>query len=119
MSKVTTVFVRLGAAVVGGILAFAVWLVVLLSRMPRPPVPPSYSATLSAAVVVAAGFSIGMRLGERGTSCPRSRWLLMFPWCVAGCAGGASLMFPFGGMLAGFGLVGFGAAAVLAWELRR
>jgi hypothetical protein len=119
MSKLTTALVRLGAAVLGGTLAFAVWLVLLLSRMPRPPVPPSYAATMSAAVVVAAGFSIGMRLGERTTGCPRSRLWLMFSWCLAGCAAGASLMFPFGGMMAGFGLVGLGTATVLAWELRR
>ena len=118
MSKVTTALVRLGASILGGTLAFAVWLVVLLCRMPSPPVPPSYAATISAAAVVAVGFSIGMHLGERATRCPRSR-LLLLPWCFAGCAAGASLMFPFGGMLAGFGLVGLGAAFVFAWELRR
>ena len=119
MSKVTTALVRLGGSVIGGALAFAAWLVVLLSRMPRPPVPPSYTATLTAAVVTAAGFTIGMLLGERTTRCRQSRFLGMFPWCLAGCVGGASLLFPFGGMLAGFGLVGLGAIAALAWELRR
>jgi hypothetical protein len=119
MSKVTAAFVRLGGAGIGGTLAFAAWLVVVLSRMPRPPVPPSYAATLTAAVVTAAGYSLGMLLGERITGFRRSSFWGVYPWCLAGCAGGASLMFPFGGMMAGFGLLGLGAGAVLAWEFRR
>jgi hypothetical protein len=119
MSRVTAVLVRVGGSVIGGTVAFAAWLVVLLFRMPQPPVPPSYAVTLTAAVVTAAGFSIGMLLGERITTCRQSRFRGMYPWCLAGCAGGASLLFPFGGMMAGFGLLGLGATAALAWELRR
>jgi hypothetical protein len=119
MSNAIAALVRLGASIIGGTLAFAVWLIVLLSRMPRPPVPPSYLVTLTAALVTAAGFGIGMLLGERITGCRRSTLRSLYPWCLAGCAGGASLMFPFGGMMAGFGLLGLGATAILAWEMRR
>lgn len=119
MSKLTTALVRVGTAALGGVLAFAVWLVAILSTMPRPPVPPSYVKTLSAALVVAAGLSLGMRLGEWATGCRGSQVPSMFLWCLLGCAAGASILFPFGGMCAGFGLVGLGTAAILAWEWRR
>ncbi|MEW6229700.1 MAG: hypothetical protein AB1700_16690, partial [Bacillota bacterium] len=55
---------RIVGAWVGGVLAFAVWLAVVLIRMPRPPVPPSLAATLTAPVAVAAGFGLGMLAGE-------------------------------------------------------
>ncbi|HNU53171.1 MAG TPA: hypothetical protein PKJ98_19950 [Verrucomicrobiota bacterium] len=87
--------------------------------MPRPPVPPSYTATLTAAVVTAAGFSMGMLFGERITGCRRSSFWGVYLWCLVGCAGGASLLFPFGGMMAGFGLLGLGATAVIVLEFRR
>ncbi len=51
--------IRLLGSLLGGIIAFAVWLVAVLVRMPRPPVPPSFAVTLTAPVVTAAGFGLG------------------------------------------------------------
>lgn len=118
MSRTAAALTRLGGAFLGGIIAFAAWLVLLLSTMPRPPVPPSYPATLTAALVAAAGFSIGMHSAERITGCRRSRFIRMYCGCLAGTAAGATLMYPFGGMMAGFGLMALGAASMFVWEIR-
>ena len=110
---------RLLTALVGGVMAFAVWLIAVLIRMPRPPVPPSFAVTLTAPVVVAAGFGLGMLVGERLTRRRQGGFRGAFLWSLAGGTVGTLVMFPFGGMMAGFGLLGLGATAVLAWEMRR
>jgi hypothetical protein len=111
--------VRIVTSISGALLAFAGWLVLLLSSMPRPPVPPSCPVTLTGAAAVAVGFVVGMLVGERITRCRSSKpWSLLL-WCVMSCATGATLLFPFGGMLAGFGILGLGATAVVVWEARR
>jgi hypothetical protein len=109
---------RVLISVAGAILAFAAWLVGVLSCMPRPPKPPSYPVTLTGAAVVAAGFALGLVAGERITHGRQSALPALLPWCLAGCAGGATLFFPFGGMMAGFGILGLGTVAILAWEIR-
>ena len=108
--------IRLLGSLLGGIIAFAVWLVAVLVRMPRPPVPPSFAVTLTAPVVTAVGFGIGMLVVERLTQRRQSGFRGAFLWSLAGGTAGTLLMFPFGGMMAGFGLFGFGTAAMLIRE---
>ena len=95
---------RLLGSLLGGIIAFAVWLVAVLSRMPRPPVPPSFAVTLTAPVVTAAGFGLGMLFAERFTQRRQGGVRGAFLWSLAGGTIGTLVMFPLGGMMAGFGL---------------
>jgi len=111
------VLVRMLAALAGGVILFAVWLVAVLSGMPRPPVPPSFAVTLAGAFVTAAGFALGMLAGERLTKRRRAGFGGIVRWSLAGCLVGALTMFPFGGMLAGFGIFGLGTAALLMREV--
>ena len=108
--------VRVLGSLLGGIIMFAVWLIAVLARMPRPPVPPSFAVTLTAPVVTAAGFGMGMLVAERLTQRRPGGVRGAFLWSLAGGTVGTVAMFPFGGMLAGFGLFGFGTAALLIRE---
>ena len=108
---------RLLGSLLGGIIAFAVWLVAVLIRMPRPPVPPSLAVTLTAPVVTAAGFGLGMLVAERLTQRRRRGLREVFLWSWVGGTIGTLAMFPFGGMMAGFGLFGFGMATLLIREV--
>jgi hypothetical protein len=96
---------------------FAAWLIAVLARMPRPPVPPSLAVTLIAPVVTAAGFGLGMLVAERLTRRRHGGFRGAFLWSLAGGTVGTLAMFPFGGMMAGFGLFGLGAAALLIREV--
>ncbi len=58
---------RVSGSVSGGIIMFALWLSAVLIRMPRPPVPPSFALTLTAPVVTAVGFALGLLVVERLT----------------------------------------------------
>jgi len=111
------VIVRMLAALAGGVILFAVWLVAVLSGMPRPPVPPSFAVTLAAVFLTAAGFALGMLAGERLSRRRRAGVGEIFPWSLAGCLVGALTMFPFGGMMAGFGIFGLGTVALLVREV--
>jgi len=108
---------RLLGALLGGIIAFAVWLVAVLVRMPRPPVPPSFAVTLTAPVVTAAGFSLGMLIAERLTRRRQNGFRGAYLWSLVGGTIGTLAMFPFGGMMAGFGLFVLGTAALLIREV--
>ena len=109
--------IRLLGSLLGGIIAFAVWLAAVLARMPRPPVPPSFAVTLTAPVITAAGFGFGMLFVERLTQRRQSGFRGAFLWSVVGGTIGTVSMFPFGGMMAGFGLFGLGTAAMLIREV--
>ncbi|MEW5764071.1 MAG: hypothetical protein AB1824_03760 [Acidobacteriota bacterium] len=108
---------RIVGAWVGGVLAFAVWLAVVLIRMPRPPVPPSLAATLTAPVAVAAGFGLGMLAGERLTRRRQWGFLRACLWSWAGGTLGVLALYPLGGMMAGFGLLAFATAGLFVREL--
>jgi hypothetical protein len=108
---------RVLGSVLGGIIMFAVWLIAVLARMPRPPVPPSFAVTLTAPVVTAAGFGLGMLVAERLTQRRHGGFRGAYLWSWAGGTVGAVAMFPFGGMMAGFGLFGVGTAALLLREV--
>ncbi len=108
---------RLLGSLLGGIIVFAVWLVAVLVRMPRPPVPPSFAVTLTAPVVTAFGFGLGMLVVERFTQRRQSGFQEAFLWSLVGGTIGTLAMFPFGGMMAGFGLFGLGTAALLIREV--
>ena len=108
---------RLLGSLLGGLLAFALWLIAVLARMPRPPVPPSFAVTLTAPVVTAAGFGLGMLVAERLTHRRQDGFRGAFLWSLAGGTVGTVAMFPFGGMLAGLGLFGLGTAALLIREV--
>jgi hypothetical protein len=101
----------------GALIMFALWLTAVLARMPRPPVPPSFALTLTAAVVTPVGFALGMLVVERLTRRRRGTLRGTFLWTWAGCTIGTLMMFPFGGMMAGFGLLGLGTAALLIREV--
>jgi hypothetical protein len=97
-------------------MAFAIWLVAVLLRMPRPPVPPSLAVTLIAPVVTAIGFALGMRVAVRLRKDHQCGFLEAFVWALAGATIGTLAMFPFGGMMAGFGLFGLAIVALLIRE---
>jgi hypothetical protein len=61
--EVLSLLGRMLASAAGVFLAFAVWLVMVLLSMPHPPAPPSFTVTLTGAVFVAAGFSLGLVVG--------------------------------------------------------
>ena len=109
--------IRLLGSLLGGIIAFAVWLVAVLVRMPRPPVPPSFAVTLTAPVVTAVGFGMGMLVVERLTQRRQNGFRGAYLWSLVGGTIGTLAMFPFGGMMAGIGLFGFGTAAMLVREV--
>ena len=109
--------VRVLGSLLGGIIMFAVWLIAVLARMPRPPVPPSFAVTLTAPVVTAAGFGLGMLFAERLTQRRQGGVRGAFLWSLAGGTIGTLVMFPLGGMMAGFGLFGLGTAALLIREV--
>jgi hypothetical protein len=111
------VLFRLVGSLAGAVMMFALWLAAVLARMPRPPVPPSFAVTLTAPVVAAVGFALGMSVVERLTRQRRGGIRGTFLWTWAAGTIGAAVMFPLGGMMAGFGLFGFGAAALLAREV--
>jgi len=108
--------IRLSISLVGGLMAFAAWLVAVLLRMPRPPVPPSLAVTLIAPVVTAVGFGLGMLVAERCTKRQPIGFREPFLWSLAGGIIGTLALFPLGGMMAGFGLFGFGMAALIIRE---
>jgi hypothetical protein len=108
---------RLLGSLLGGIIAFAVWLVTVLVRMPRPPVPPSFAVTLTAPVVTAAGFGLGMLVAERLTQRRQSGFCGAYLWSLVGGPIGTVALFPLGGMMAGFGLFVLGTAALLIQEV--
>ena len=108
---------RVLGAVIGGIFMFALWLMAVLVRMPRPPVPPSFAVSLTAPVLTAVGFALGLRVVERLTRRPRSTFLGTYLYAWAGGTVGTVVMYPFGGMMAGFGLFGLGTAMMLLREL--
>lgn len=108
--------VRLLGALLGGIVMFAVWLIAVLSRMPRPPVPPSLAVSLTAPVVAALGFGLGMLAAERLGPHRHGGFRGAFLWSLAGGTAGTLAMSPFGGMLVGFGLFGFAMAALIIRE---
>ena len=116
-SAMLSACVRLLGSLLGGIIAFAVWLVAVLVRMPRPPVPPSFAVTLTAPVVAAAGFGLGMLVAERLTRRRQSGFRGAYLWSLVGGTIGTLAMFPFGGMMAGFGLFFLGTAALLIREV--
>ncbi len=111
------VLVRVLGSLTGGIIMFAVWLTAVLARMPRPPVPPSFAVTLTAPIVTAVGFALGMLVAERLTQRRQGGVRGAFLWPLAGCTVGTLVMFPLGGMLVGFGLFGLGTAALLIREV--
>ena len=110
-------FVRVLGSLLGGILMFAIWLVAVLARMPRPPAPPSFAVTLTAPVVTAVGFGLGMLVSERLTGRRHDGFRGAFLWALAGGTIGTAGMFPLGGMMAGFGLFGLGTTAVIIREV--
>jgi len=118
---VLTVLLRVVGALAGAILMFALWMMGVLIRMPKPPVPPSLALTLTAPVLTALGFALGIHVVERLTR-PRTGSVQgTLLWTLVGGELGALLMYPFGGMMAGFGIIGFGAAALVGhqWYRRR
>ena len=71
----------------------------------------------------AIGFALGRSLAERITTRRRGDGRAVFGWTLAGGLAGTVSMYPLGGMMAGFGLLGFATAALIAsrigpWSVR-
>jgi hypothetical protein len=113
------VFLRVLSSLIGAIIMFAFWLMTVLAGMPRPPVPPSFAVTLTAPVITAVGFSLGMLVADKLTRTRQGGVRGTFLWSFIGGTVGTLMMFPFGGMMAGFGMFGLATATVLIRELRR
>jgi hypothetical protein len=107
---------RVMGALTGAILAFALWIVAVLTQMPKPPVPPSFALTLTAPVATAVGFAAGAWAVEHLRPQLSGDVRATFLWTFGAGELGAVVMYPFGGMMAGFGIVGFGLAALIVRE---
>jgi hypothetical protein len=112
-----------GAAVrVAVSLAFAgifylVWMgAFLLTRTLESPILEALGWLL-APVVTAAGFTIGMLLGESGAGRRKSGFLRVFLWPLIGCVIGAVSVAWLGPMLIVFGMLAAGAASAALREL--
>jgi hypothetical protein len=110
---------RVASAVMGGVATFALWLIAVLIRMPRPPVPPSFVVTLTAPVAAAVGVALGLRVAERLARRKAASFWHTFGWAWASGTVGTAVMYPFGGMMAGFGLFGAVIAALFLREVLR
>ena len=72
---------------------------------------------LSAPVVTAAGFAVGIVISERLTRARKTRFFRILPWPLVGCAIGAGAVYWFGPMLIVFGMFAAGAASVIIREV--
>jgi hypothetical protein len=117
MHTISAVQIRVLGSLAGGVLAFALWLIAVLSRMPRPPVPPSLAVALTAPIVAAAGFALGLLVVERLTARREGTLRGTFLWTWAGGTVGTLVMQPFGGMMRGFGLFGVATAVLFVREV--
>ena len=72
---------------------------------------------LSAPVVAAAGFAVGIVISERLTRARKTRFFRILPWPLVGCAIGAGAVYWFGPMLIVFGMFAAGAASVIIREV--
>ncbi|MBM3333111.1 hypothetical protein FJY63_00455 [Candidatus Sumerlaeota bacterium] len=66
-----------------------------------------------APVVTAAGFTVGLVVGERLLGLTKGPFLRVFLWPLIGCAVGAAAVFWFGPMFIGFGMFLVGTASVV------
>ena len=72
---------------------------------------------LSAPVVTAAGFAVGIAISERFTNMRKVGFFCIFLWPLAGCAIGAGAVYWFGPMLIVFGMFTVGTASVIIREV--
>jgi hypothetical protein len=72
---------------------------------------------LSAPVITATGFALGIALSERVTGAERNRLLCIYAWPLIGCSIGAGAVYWLGPMLIVFGMFAAGTASVLIREL--
>jgi hypothetical protein len=110
---------RVAASLLGGIAMNVLWLVAVLTSMPRPASPIPLAVMMTVPAATAIGFGVGTLVAERGMRCRETTIAQAFLWPLVGCTVGAVLVYPFVPMLIGTGTLAVGTGAVVARELRR
>ena len=107
---------RIACSVLGAGAFYFAWMAVfLVGRHWYGPVAIA-ALWLSAPVVTATGFTLGLALGERLTRVHRTPLLRLFVWPLIACAIGAAAVYWFGPMLIVFGMFAVGTAGIVLRE---
>jgi hypothetical protein len=111
------VFVKLIISILCAGISYAVWLAAFLLTLHWDSPIAEAIKWLSAPVVPATGFAIGVALSERLTRANKTGFLRIFVWPLIGCVLGAGAVYWFGPMLIVFGMFAAGAASVVLREV--
>ncbi len=105
------------SSVVGAGISYFIWLAACLSFMElRNPLVDALG-WLSAPVVTAAGFAIGILIFERLAETDKTGFFGIFIWPLIGCTIGAGAVYWFGPMLIVFGMFVAGTLTVVLREV--
>lgn len=96
---------------------YAVWLAAFLLATRLNNSILQAAGWLSAPVVTAAGFAVGIALSERVITARKSRFLYILAWPLIGCTVGAAAVYWFGPMLIVFGMFAAGTASIVLREV--
>ncbi len=109
--------VRVALSLIGAGLSYLAWMATFL--LVNGSAGPALQAVLwlSAPVVTAAGFAVGILVSQPLTKTKKTRFLHVFIWPLAGCAIGAGVVYWFGPMLIVFGMFAAGTASVVLREV--
>lgn len=110
-------FVKVVASLLCAGVFYSAWLAtfLLVAKLDSPVV--EAVEWLSAPVVTAAGFAVGIAVVERLAGASKTTFLRIFAWALAGCAIGAGVVYWFGPMLIVFGMFAVGAASMALREM--
>jgi hypothetical protein len=110
------IFAKVTVSLLCAGLFYSIWLAAFLlaTNVDTPAV--ETVAWLSAPVVTAAGFAVGVAAFERLTRASQTSFLRIFVWPLIGCTLGAGIVYWFGPMLIVFGMFGAGTASIALRE---
>lgn len=108
---------RVALSLLGAGVFYLAWLAAILLITGSPGGPWEVVLWLSAPVVTAAGFAVGILVSQPLTKTKKARFLRIFIWPLAGCAIGAGVVYWFGPMLIVFGMFAAGTASVVLREV--